>query len=378
MKVRDTAICVKFGLVAGMMGLPGQAAAHASQQSFVLLLPTGVYTVAGVAAVALTVLALFAVPDRAIRRLFDWRRMPARKVGRARTVTSLMSFAALASAVWLGIHGPRDPLSNLMPLGFWTMGWMLLVSLTSVFGNLWTWLNPWSGLYKLVGQPTPLLNLPEAFGLWPAVLLLVAFAGYLLAGIAPDDPARLAELVAIYFLVTMAGLLVFGPRWLHQVELGHAIFAAYARLSPWRCVAPAGFGGPGWQVLARKVPRAGGIFALTLLAAGSFDGLNETFWWLGLIGVNPLEFPGRSAVVRQTLGGLACAIVALAMVFAATVWLGSADRARRHRLRTGLRLAGAEPAAHRVCLPRRALPDVVPGQHPVHGGRGDRPSRPWR
>ena len=155
-----------------------------------------------------------------------------------------------------------------------------------------------------------------------AVLLLVAFAAYLLAGIAPDDPARLARLVAIYWAVTMTGLLLFGPRWLHRAELGHALFSAYGRLAPLRLAAPAGLGGPGWQVMARDLPPAAGLFALTLLAAGSFDGINETFWWLARIGVNPLEFPGRSAVVWQTVIGLAVAILALLAIFAATVWLG--------------------------------------------------------
>ena len=87
MKVREAAICVKM-VLAGVAILPMPALAHASEQSFVLLLPTGVYTAAGVAAVALTVLALFAVPARVIRRLFGWRVLRARNFERARMVTS--------------------------------------------------------------------------------------------------------------------------------------------------------------------------------------------------------------------------------------------------------------------------------------------------
>ena len=41
---------------------PGTAWAHASEQGLVLLLPTEIYTGAGVAAVAVTVLALALVP----------------------------------------------------------------------------------------------------------------------------------------------------------------------------------------------------------------------------------------------------------------------------------------------------------------------------
>ena len=322
MRVRDGTICVKAAVACGAALTPAPLLAHTSEQGFVLLLPTGVYTVAGVAVVALTVLALFAVPDSAIRRVFGWRPLRAMNPAHVQVVTSLLSLAALAGAVWLGFNGPRDPLSNLMPLGFWTLGWMALVTLSGVFGNLGRWINPWSGLYRVLGAPTPLMRLPEGLGLWPAVLLLTGFASYLLAGIAPDDPARLARLVAIYWAATFAGLLVFGQCWLRQAELGHAILATYARLAPVRLVAPAGVGGPGWQVIARPMPRAGGIFALTLLAAGSFDGINESFWWMGLIGINPLEFPGRSAVVVPTLVGLGVAIAGLAAIFAATVWLG--------------------------------------------------------
>lgn len=152
--------------------------------------------------------------------------------------------------------------------------------------------------------------------------LLLGFAAFLLADIAPDDPARLAQFVAIYWVATFAGMVVCGPGWLRHAELGHAIFAAYASLAPLRLSAPAGLGGPGWRLLAVRPAPASGVFALCLLGVGSFDGLNETFWWLGTIGVNPLEFPGRSAVVGQTVAGLVLACAALIAVFALSVWLG--------------------------------------------------------
>ena len=63
---------------------------------------------------------------------------------------------------------------------------------------------------------------------------------------------------------------------------------------------------------------------MLILGTGSFDGLNETFWWLGKIGINPLEFPGRSAVIVPTILGLLIANVLLVAVFALVVWLGLA------------------------------------------------------
>ena len=302
--------------------VPCHALAHASDQSFLLLLPTGAYTAAGVAVVALTVVALFLVPDRAIKALFSHRDKPANSERALATLTSIVAFVLLAALVALGIAGPRDPLSNLMPLIFWTVGWVGVVSLCGVFGNLWHWLNPWSGLYRLIAPDWRQRRLPEHWGQWPAVIVLIAFTAFLLADVAPDDPARLATFAALYWMVTMLGYLLTGPGWMHQVELGHAICGAYGRLSAVRRRAPAGRGGPGWQVVARHTPVAAGVFSLTLLAAGSFDGINETFWWLGLIGVNPLEFPGRSAVILPTILGLIATVMLLFATFAITIWLG--------------------------------------------------------
>lgn len=298
--------------------LPTQGAAHATDQAFVLLLPTDIYITAGVIAVALTVAALFLLPDRVVEIAFASRPHRPRLDSRFATIASLLSFVALAALVALGLAGPRDPLSNLMPLMFWTVGWVAIVSLSGVVGNLWQWLNPWTGLYRLLNPDWRQYPLPARWGLRPAIVLVIAFTAFLLADIAPDDPGRLATAVAVYWIVTMAGLLICGPSWLQQVELGHAICGTYAKLT---VHARDGIGGPGWQLL-RPVAPATGLFALTLLGAGSFDGLNETFWWLGLIGVNPLEFPGRSAVIAETLLGLTSALILLYVAFALCIWLG--------------------------------------------------------
>ncbi|MGI9501997.1 MAG: hypothetical protein ACR2RE_02945, partial [Geminicoccaceae bacterium] len=240
-----------------------------------------------------------------------------------RTITSLASLGVLIVLIFIGLNGPRDPLSNLMPLVFWTFGWIFLVSLAGFLGDIWRWINPSTGLYRILGPIRPPLHLPAGLGVWPALHLLIIFAAFLLADIAPDDPARLAYLVAGYWFLMMAGLILFGASWLGQVELGSVLFSNYGDLAPLRLRPEEGGAGcPGWRLLSRKSVPAGGLFALTLLGVGSFDGINETFWWLSTIGVNPLAFPGRSAVVLPTLVGLIAAIVALALAFALTVWLG--------------------------------------------------------
>lgn len=302
------------------LAVPSAAGAHVSQQGFVLLLPTDVYIWAGVAVVALTVFSLFAVPHTVILRMFRARPFSRPAPDMAPTITSLLSLAVMLGLLWIGWTGPRDPLSNLMPLSFWTLGWVTLVSLAPFFGNLWEWLNPWRGLYRLIGAPAPIARLPAGLGIWPAVAVLVGFGAFLLADPAPDDPARLANFVGLYWALTMAGLILSGPAFLEKIELGHVLMGVYARLAPVR--AGRGIGAPGWDLIARAPKPGEGVFAVSLLAIGSFDGLNETFWWLARIGVNPLEFPGRSAVIWPTLAGLALALLALWASLLIAIWLG--------------------------------------------------------
>ncbi len=328
------------------------AAAHVSEQGFVLLLPTDVYIAAGVACVALTVLAVVLLPARAIERLFrTWRLPQGRMPGRL--VASCVSFGIMSILIWIGLTGPHDPLNNLLPLTIWTLWWIGFVTLQGLVGDLWRWVNPWDGplaVMRWLGV-RPVLRLPDWGGHGVGILGFLAFAGVLLADPAPADPARLARLAGGYWAVTFVGALVFGPRWMLRAEWVGMLMRAYARMG---MLGRGRFGLPGWQVLAgRGVPLGLAVFMLLLLGSGSFDGVNETFWWLAVLGVNPLEFPGRSAVIGPTLVGLLVANAALIAAFAGTVWLG-------------VRLAGAPGfgAAFRLFAP--SILPIALGYHIAH------------
>ncbi len=338
---------------------PQAASAHASEQGFVLLLPTDMYIAAGVATVALTVVLLAFMPATAAGRLFRPLRLLRVPRPRLRHVASCLSWLVLAALVWLGLAGPRDPLANLLPLTIWTVWWVVLVALQGVLGNHWRWTNPWTGPAALLARVTRArarLRYPGWLGHGPALLSFLAFAALLLADPAPTDPGRLALFVAGYWTFAFVGLLAFGPRWMVRGEGLTVLMRAYGRMALLgRSRGRLAVGAPGWQMLAG--PRAGlglALFILVLLGTGSFDGLNETFWWIGVLGLNPLEFPGRSAVVTQNLTGLVVANSALIAVFAGCLWLGD-------------RLAGTGEGL--LTSFRRFAPSVLPialGYHVAH------------
>lgn len=335
---------------------PGTARAHVAERGLVLLLPTDAYMAAGTLAVLVSVAAFSLLPASALRAAFRPRLLWSRAIGGGERAASLLSLTVLAALVLAGLFGSRDPLANPLPLTIWVLWWVGFTLAQAVFGDLWRWVNPWTGLHGLIG-PVPPFRLPARFGYWPAVAGLLAFGWFELVDIAPGDPARLARAVTAYWAVTFAGMALFGAEaWLARAECFTVFFRLVARLAPLR--ADGGetrAGPPGTHRIAHPpLPVSGALFLLLALSTVSFDGLSKTFFWLARIGINPLAFPGRSAVVWENTVGLVAAWAALALAFAACVL-------------AGLALAGAHGRFRETfgCLALAIMP-IALGYHLAH------------
>jgi hypothetical protein len=315
------------------------ALAHTTERAFILLLPTGYYLFGGALAVAASFLILLALPAVSLKRLANARLDLGQLRVPTETGVGLVSFAALVLLIVAGYFGSRDPLANPLPLTVWTVWWIGLTIAHAVFGNLWRYLNPWTGPFRLlraiVGLPKA--PLPYRLGYWPAVAGLLAFAWFELISLAPDDPAILARAIILYSIATWIGMALFGEEaWLSRGEAFSVFFGLIARVAPLQSEAKAEgrrrlyLTMPG-RALADlpALPASGTLFVLLTLATVSFDGLNKTFWWLGLNGINPLEFPGRSAVTAINSIGLAAVWIVLSVAFLACIWIGRA-LAREH------------------------------------------------
>lgn len=302
-------------------GVAAPALAHSTERGFVLILPTDLYIAGGIIVVALSFLLVALVPVAKARALgaLGW---PAGRLPEGLgTVLSLVSFLVMVALIFAGHRGTQDPLANPLPLTVWTLWWIGLTLAHAVFGNLWSALNPWRGLHAVLSRAPglgrwiarPPLRYPAWLGSWPAVAVFLGFAWFELISVAPRNPEILAKAVALYFAANMIATLLFGSSaWLRNAEAFSVFFRMVAWLSPLNGE-PDGDPGaivvtlPGLGLLHVRPLRLGGVaFVLLALSAVSFDGLSKTYWWLDLIGVNPLDFPGRSAVVLpNTLGLLA-------------------------------------------------------------------------
>ncbi len=300
--------------------MPGVALACALPPSVILLLPTGYYITAAGVTVALTAILGALAPQ-----------LPAmvpvlvleRRVLLPVTLTSCFGFLGLLGLVLIGFFGSTDPMHNLMTLVFWTGIWIAVPLGSMLLGNLWRPINPWTGpvrIARLLMGRSGSIGLTR-LGRWPACIGYASFAWFQMISLSPDDPRVLAMLALGYWGVIFALAVAEGEDWLEQGEFLTVLFGMIAKISPFwlQITGPRARlmrGWPGTQVLALPPLAPSAIVFVTLaLAALTFDGLADTFWWQALIGENPLEPTGRSGVmVQNTLGLLGVWVLTLTAI----------------------------------------------------------------
>lgn len=297
----------------------GPVLAHASGRGFVMLLPTNYVIWGGALAVLVSFLAVSVLPRRAAPVPLA---EPALHVpSRAAVALSLLSAAVIAFVIISGLRGPNDPAENLLPLGVWTLWWVVIVLLHPVFGNLWGVLNPFTGIHALLrGDAKPPLAYPAWLSYWPAVAIFFAFAWFQLVYPAPEDVKLLALAVTLYLVFTLLAVLIFGPIWLRRGDPFAVFLHQLGAAAP---LSAEGLRRPGAGLLALPpLPLSGVLFVLLTLSSISFDGFANTFFWLSGVGVNPLDHPGRTALMGANTLGLLAAFIVLAAAFLAAVYAG--------------------------------------------------------
>lgn len=322
----------RFAITCGMLtAMTVPAFAHAAGRGFVMLLPTGWVIAGGAAAVLVSFIAVSLLPRLAMKA----PALPPPLSPAVAQAASLVSAIVLGALIVLGFIGPRDPVENLLPLAIWTLWWVEIVMLHPLFGNLWQAINPITGPHALLTgrfgreEGAAPLRYPAWLGYWPAVLIFFAFAWFQLVYPAPEDPEILAIAVAVYLALSLAGALAFGlGDWLGRGD-PFAVFLAQLGAA-----APFGRGGlrwPGAGLLSLPVlPLSGIIFVLLTLGSITFDGFANTFAWLSLIGVNPLDYPGRTPLMAANTAGMLLVSGVLAAGFFVAAWAGWAWAGRPH------------------------------------------------
>ena len=338
---------------------PSHAVACALPPSVILTLPTGHYITGAALVVALT-----AIMGAAAERLPEMRAVPVleRRVLLPVTVSSYLSFLCFLGLLFLGLFGARDPMHNLLTLVFWTGVWIAVPLASMLCGNVWRAINPWTGPVIIARQ---ILDRTASAGLsrlghWPAVAGFAGFIWFMMISLSPDDPFVLAQVAGLYWLVIFVLAVAEGEEWLQKGEFLTVLMGYLARVAPfWLEIrgnrARLMRGWPGAQVLEMPPLDAGQVAFVTLALAGlTFDGLADTFWWQGLIGENPLEPTGRSAVMGVNTLGLVGVWGLTVATILGVIWLGRAIGGRGFALGpvmlSFLAIAAGYHAAHYLIM----------------------------
>jgi hypothetical protein len=261
-----------------------------------------VFAAAGVVAISFVLVVLFATSEGG-ERATRYPRAEARWLARLANSTLLraavgaIGVVALVTVVVTGLFGAQDPLRNPSAYLVWIYLWAGLVLVSALFGNVWTYLNPFAALYDLgralLRFPPRVATLPDRVGIWPAAVAFLGIAWLELASGKASTPVVIGSLALAYTVYTLAGMVVFGrDTWLSRAEPFTVLFGIASRFAP--VEVERGEGGRAteaylrpWGVGLLQPVQAGWdwvVFVILMLSNLAFDGLEATPLWFSLIG----------------------------------------------------------------------------------------------
>lgn len=320
----DTLIWRLAPLVSCAAGISAStsAQAHGFGQRYELPLPLTLY-LAGAAAVVALSFVVFAV---FVRRAAG-PRAPAQIDLSASPLGPLIEHPAVAFAVRLvalvlflvvisaGLLGDQNPYRNIAPTLVWIIFWVGLAFVAAFAGDLWALVNPWRSVFDAVhwlirvhGKirvPRAPIAYPQALGVWPACLLLLAFSWTELIYPNAASPVHIGALAIAYSALTLTGMVVFGrDTWLKHGEVFSLVFSIFGRFAPiqWSrgrlLLRPYGAG----LIDSPPVSPSMIAFVLLLLACVLYDGLIGTGEWALFEGMLGERIPGAGELAFRTAG----------------------------------------------------------------------------
>jgi hypothetical protein len=159
------------------------------------------------------------------------------------TAGGAIGLALFALVLYSGFAGAQVPGANFSVTFIYVIFWIGVPVLSVLFGDVFAALNPWRTCARLCrgaldlmrgdARAAPPLRYPGRLGVWPAVAGLVGFAWLELVYVNRDAPSLLAALSLGYFVVMLAGMLVFGvEEWGRSADGFGVYFNLLSRLSP--------------------------------------------------------------------------------------------------------------------------------------------------
>jgi hypothetical protein len=207
-------------------------------------------------------------------------------------IVGVIGVGLFALVLYSGFAGTAVWSANFSVTFIYVIFWVGMPVLSVLVGDVFALLSPWRSCARAirwVGRrmaprafARPPLRYPTQLGQWPAVAALIGFAWLELVYVERDNPSTLAALSLGYFLVMLAGMLLFGvEEWSERADGFGVYFNLLSRMSA-LCAEENG-------VVYRRRPLSGltglpvlpGSIALVCAVIGTttFDGLSNDVVW---------------------------------------------------------------------------------------------------
>jgi hypothetical protein len=234
------------------LALPASAQAHGIVGKADLPIPVWLFswTAAIVLVVSFVALStLWRTPqlqDQRRRRLLrrtERSRAPARAARVLDLLAGVIGVGLFALVLYSGFAGAQVASANFSVTFLFVIFWVGLPVLSVLFGDVFAAFSPWRSCARAIrGISTTLtggsglkapLRYPSRLGVWPALVGLIGFAWLELVYVNRDRPSLLAALSLGYFLVMLAGMLLFGiEEWGGRADGFGVYFNLFSKLSP--------------------------------------------------------------------------------------------------------------------------------------------------
>jgi hypothetical protein len=156
----------------------------------------------------------------------------------------LIGVGLFVLVVYSGFAGAQVPLANFSVTFVYVIFWVGTPLASVLFGDIFRAFSPWRTCARVLsafvrairggGESAPPLRYPRWLGMWPSVATIVGFAWLELIYVPADreHPATLAVLSLSYFVLTLAGMMLFGvEEWGGRADGFGAYFNLLSRLS---------------------------------------------------------------------------------------------------------------------------------------------------
>ncbi|MEU1981249.1 hypothetical protein [Nocardia sp. NPDC019395] len=297
-----------------------------------------------------------------------------------RAGVSVLTVAAVAVVLAIGVFGPSDPAANPVPGVVYVFVWVGVMVASLVAGPVWKLLSPVRAVHRAVcrllgrSPATGPFRYPDSWGRWPAALGLFSFVWLELASPDPGSVTAVTVWLAGYLVLGLGGLLVFGSDWAEKADPLEVFSSLLGRLSPLGRAADGTFvlRSPLSNLAGTPVGPGSVAVAATLLGSTAFDSFSLFPWWRGLLA----DVHGTAARTAVTTAGLLVFIVIVGASFRfAAAATGGLPRAERLRLPTRLSytltpiIAGYVIAHYLTFLVEKGQATVILFADPFGAGR---------